>query len=73
MHSAKRNRLRGKNGNQFVIVRAINILIHSSRCLDFMGTNELMLSDHKAIIDVMCIQGKVFQSANARAYVLSTK
>ena len=51
---------------------AINILIRSSRCLDFMGTNELMLSDHMAIVDVMCIQGKkVVRSANARAFVLT--
>jgi hypothetical protein len=52
---------------------AINILIRSSRCLDFMGTNELMLSDHMAIVDVMCIQGKkkAVRSANARACVLT--
>jgi hypothetical protein len=39
---------------------AIEMLTLTTRCLDFMGTNELMLSDHTAIIDVTTIQGDIF-------------
>jgi hypothetical protein len=39
---------------------AIEMLTLTTRCLDFMGTNELMLSDHTAIIDVTTIQGDIY-------------
>jgi len=62
MDFVKRNPLKGKNGKLFATVMRHRDANTYHKVLGLYGTNELMLSDHTAIIDVTTIQGDIYIS-----------